>query len=409
MKKGNKLFRFASVTALPVLAILIVLSGATMLTIRASKDVQALGFPGFFKTLFDYSIYDPVAHSQRFLGQLLSNMVAYIFMLAALIMFIISLCVIRHNKEVKAKAAILSLLLVVPAVVGLAGGAVNFFGEGLRKLLKIGANGALMSFLYCAVLGFDILYWVLVIIYLAGAVPTAHKINKGILPPDFSLEPDRKVVVAKQEPEERKALLDDIRKIVREELERLDRVAIVKEEVVVKEVAKVVEKKPAPKPAPVVEPEPEEEVEVEKKKSAPRIPFANKMVKADKDIQEKYTELKKDLLAYGASSRVSVAGDTFRLHRKPYVKITLVGKTMKVYFALDPKDFVDSPIPVYDASDKVAYEEVPALLRVKSNLSVKRAKDLAEMAFAKDGFKKEKEVEDHNFIKDLRAEIRNKK
>ena len=62
-----------------------------------------------------------------------------------------------------------------------------------------------------------------------------------------------------------------------------------------------------------------------------------------------------------------------------------------------------------DASDKNAYEEVPALLKVKSNLSVKRAKDLAAMAFAKDGVEKEQEAGNHNYVKDIRAELRAQK
>ena len=178
--------------------------------------------------------------------------------------------------------------------------------------------------------------------------------------------------------------------------------------VIAKEVRTVVQQ-PAPKPQPKPAPAPVvEEDEEGKKLSIQRIPFAEKIVKADKDLQEKYNELKSELLAYGASSRVSIAGDTFRLHRKAYVKITIVGKTLKVYYALDPKDYVDSPIPVADASDKVAYEDVPALLKVKSNLSLKRAKELAEVAFAKDGIKREEDAKPHNWVKDIRAELRAK-
>ena len=62
-----------------------------------------------------------------------------------------------------------------------------------------------------------------------------------------------------------------------------------------------------------------------------------------------------------------------------------------------------------DASDKASYEEVPALLKVKSNLSVKRAKELVAQAMEKDGVKKESDPEDHNWIRDLRAELRAKK
>ena len=158
----------------------------------------------------------------------------------------------------------------------------------------------------------------------------------------------------------------------------------------------------------VIKEEVEESEEDDKKKSAPRIPFVNKMVKADKELQDKYNEIKNEILSYGVNSRVSIACDTFRLHRKAYVKINIVGKMLKVYFALNPSDFKDSPIPVMDASDKVAYEEVPALLKVKSNLSVKRAKELVKLVMEADGLTQKSAPEEHNWVKDLRAELRNK-
>lgn len=210
---------------------------------------------------------------------------------------------------------------------------------------------------------------------------------------------EEKAAREEKEAAERVKLLEDIRRIVREELDKLDRIVIAKE-------APVVRVKSEPKPEPKPEPVPEVE---EKRSVAQRIPFAKKVVKADKEIQEKYNEIKNEILAYGAKSRVSIAGDTFRIHRKPYVKITLIGKTLKIYFALDPKDYEESPIPVSDSSDKASYEEVPALLKVRSDLSVKRAKMLVADAMAKDGIKKEAEPEEHNWVKDLRAELKAKK
>ena len=79
---------------------------------------------------------------------------------------------------------------------------------------------------------------------------------------------------------------------------------------------------------------------------------------------------------------------------------------LKVYYALNPADYVDSPIPVVDASGKVAYEDVPALLKVKSNLSLKRAKELAEVVFAADGIKRDNDAVQHNWVKDIKAELK---
>jgi hypothetical protein len=144
----------------------------------------------------------------------------------------------------------------------------------------------------------------------------------------------------------------------------------------------------APAPAPVVEevpaPAPVEEVAVvaapapvaepalvaEPKVPIIRIPFQERLVEADKEMQDNYNELKNEILSWGVKSRVSNSGDTFRLHRKTYIKLTIAGKSLKLYFALNPEDYRDSTIPVQDAGGKNIYEEIPLVFKVKSGLSL---------------------------------------
>ena len=395
MKKNRKSFDGVSRFALTVLVALIIFAVFSNSFIMVSDTLKGAGFPksGTIGMLFDYGAN--AGHPAKMLGQAISNSIAYLFMLAAIIIFILSLALVRHDKSVKAKCAIIGLALFVPATIGLTGGTIDFFAHGFTYLNSTkGLEPALIMATYLCTLILDVAYLVLAVITLVEGIGTAVKVNKGEV-----------IYEAKPKEASKGVSAEEIRKIVAEELAKLDRIVIAKE---VKEAPKKEAKKPEPAPAPVAAPVEEEEDE-SKKLSIQRIPFAEKIVKADKELQEKYNEIKSELLAYGASSRVSIACDTFRLHRKPYVKITLVGKTLKVYFALDPKEFVDSPIPVVDSSDKVAYEEVPALLKVKSNLSVKRAKELAEMAFGKDGVQKEKEAEAHNWVKEIKAELKAKK
>lgn len=171
--------------------------------------------------------------------------------------------------------------------------------------------------------------------------------------------------------------------------------------------------KPAPAPAPVVveEPEPEEEEEEEEggvKKPIIRIPFPERLVKADKDLKDNYNELKNEFLSYGLKSRVSNSGDTFRMHRKAYAKITIAGKGLKIYYPLNPNDYAESPIPVIDVSDKAAYEETPLAFKVKSNLSVRRAKKLLEDSLVGEEIDK-LEPGKTDWVKEVRAELREKK
>ncbi len=144
-------------------------------------------------------------------------------------------------------------------------------------------------------------------------------------------------------------------------------------------------------PAPVVEepaPEPEQPAEAEapsEKKPIIRIPFTERMINADAEMQNNYNELKNEILSYGVNSRVSNSGDTFRLHRKTYIKITIAGLSLKLYFALNPDDYKDSTLPIQNAGHKGIYEEIPLVFKVKSGLSMRRCKQLIADVFEKNG------------------------
>ena len=159
--------------------------------------------------------------------------------------------------------------------------------------------------------------------------------------------------------------------------------------------APVVAPAPAPAPAPVVVAAP-----APAKEKVERIPFANRMKHAEKALKFAYNEIKSEILSYGLKSRVSIAGDTFRLHTKTYIMLVVAGKSLKLYFALDPKDYKDSKMPLGDASKKVLHKDTPLVFKVKSDLSVRRCKQLIADCCAKDGLDKGEFVK-HDHVKDL--------
>ena len=162
----------------------------------------------------------------------------------------------------------------------------------------------------------------------------------------------------------------------------------------VKEQPKPEVKKEVKTPAPA--PQPSEE-----KNPIIRIPFTERMLNADKEMQDNYNELKNEILSYGVNYRVSNSGDTFRLHRKTYIKITIAGLSLKLYFALNPDDYKDSTIPVQNAGHKGIYEEIPLVFKVKSGLSMRRCKQLIQDVFEKNGFE-QGEVGNINWVEDLK-------
>ena len=163
-------------------------------------------------------------------------------------------------------------------------------------------------------------------------------------------------------------------------------------------------------PEPQIEPAPVPEVVaiaeepapvVEEKKPIIRIPFTDRMLSADKEMQDNYNELKNEILSYGVNSRVSNSGDTFRLHRKTYVKITIAGLSLKLYFALNPDDYKDSTLPIQNAGHKGIYEEIPLVFKVKSGLSMRRCKQLIQDVFDKNGFE-QGEIGNTNWVEELK-------
>ena len=152
--------------------------------------------------------------------------------------------------------------------------------------------------------------------------------------------------------------------VVPEEIEEVKPEEKVEEQPVVdKKVVEPVEEKPVVKEVK----KKEEKIEIQ------RVSFETKLKKADKDLKKKYQLIKDELLSYGVKSRVSFNGDTYRLHRVQYAFITLRGKSLKLYLKLDPKKYKDSPMPIKDESSKKKYESTPAVIKVKSDLSAKRA------------------------------------
>ena len=156
--------------------------------------------------------------------------------------------------------------------------------------------------------------------------------------------------------------------------------------------------KPLPREEKPVEPVNTEEEGWNRNK---RQPFMVRIITADLDTKANYNEIKNELLSYGVKSRLSRGGDTFRLGGKEYAKIYLVGKTLKVYFALSPEDYKDSTYPIEDVGHRPNYAGMPLLFKVRSNLSVRRCKELIKAACEKDGLE-QKEVKDTNWVDELR-------
>ncbi len=104
--------------------------------------------------------------------------------------------------------------------------------------------------------------------------------------------------------------------------------------------------------------------------------FCEKLLEADEVIRENYSELKNILLSFKKmKSRISNTADTFNIGRTKLAKLSVSGKSLKLYLNLDFNE-VESRLKCRDAGDTKAYEEVPVFLRIKSLRAMKNAKYL---------------------------------
>lgn len=189
---------------------------------------------------------------------------------------------------------------------------------------------------------------------------------------------------------------------VEDKKEETDKVVV--EEVRAQEETKepVVEETTA-EPAPEVTPEALEGEPAEKAKIV-RIPFDQRMAQADDVVKGSYNELKSLLKSYGLNNRIANGGDSFRLHRVTYCKITIAGKSLKLYLALNPNDYANSTYPIKDASSKAIYKETPLVFKVRSGLSLRRAEELIRDCMDKHGLEQIEQVQVKDWASNLASE-----
>jgi len=140
--------------------------------------------------------------------------------------------------------------------------------------------------------------------------------------------------------------------------------------------------------------------------------FAQKMMLADEVIQDRYDEVKNYALRFKKlKARISKKFESINQGRLQFVKLSVAGKTLKLYLNMDINE-VDPKFRCKDMSDKVTYETVPVMLRIKSGRAVRYAKILIDQCAAKYGLvenKKFVEVDSMKVIEDFLAEREAKK
>ena len=134
--------------------------------------------------------------------------------------------------------------------------------------------------------------------------------------------------------------------------------------------------------------------------------FKSKLIRANDDLKNLYNDLLNQVNHYKRGNvRHSFSKDTLVLGRTKIavIKISSSSKALFIYFNLDKDKYLSqSKYHLKDYSEKKSYQNTPLRLRVRSERSMKYAKELLELAYLENNaeeYKKEREAID--YLKEL--------
>jgi len=109
----------------------------------------------------------------------------------------------------------------------------------------------------------------------------------------------------------------------------------------------------------------------------PRKPMTERLFETLTSQKFIYSALKNELLSYrNVKCRMTKSLEKFTIGREVIARISLVGKTLRLYLALNPASYEVKIYRHKDVSDKRKYEETPFLLKIKSERTLGRALSL---------------------------------
>lgn len=110
--------------------------------------------------------------------------------------------------------------------------------------------------------------------------------------------------------------------------------------------------------------------------------FMARLIQSEDIVKKYYTEIKNELLSYeGVKSREAWNHESFSAGRTMLAKISIRGKTLALYVALDPKQVIaEGRYAVDDMSGVGAHASTPTLYRIRNNRRLGGSKQLIKSA-----------------------------
>lgn len=107
--------------------------------------------------------------------------------------------------------------------------------------------------------------------------------------------------------------------------------------------------------------------------------FTAKLILASDEVKNEYNELKKEILAYkGTKAKITWHYETISIKKNVLLRFAIRGKTLYLYFNLDPNEYTDTKYKVENVTSK-KHIQAPCLYRIKNDRRFNYAKELIEV------------------------------
>lgn len=128
--------------------------------------------------------------------------------------------------------------------------------------------------------------------------------------------------------------------------------------------------------------------------------FTANLIQADDTVKDFYGQLKNHIMSFkGVKTKISWKFDSYNKGRDQLFKMKLRGKTILLYCALDPEEFEKSKYH-HEAIDNKLFADVPMLLKIKSGLGLRKAKEVINIVMAKYGIEPNPKATAVDYVKE---------
>ncbi|MDE6472289.1 MAG: hypothetical protein K2L52_04610 [Clostridia bacterium] len=133
--------------------------------------------------------------------------------------------------------------------------------------------------------------------------------------------------------------------------------------------------------------------------------FKAKLIQSDDAVKEYYSKVKNHLLSYKKiHDRLSKKRETYRFGRVCVARMAIRGKTLRLYLALNPADYVDTKYIVEDFSHVKSVADTPLAIKLKNPRRLKYAMELIDATMVNMGVVHKRDIIDTDYTSDLAYE-----